>query len=186
MRRQKKNPPIDREKIKQLFKNELITGLKHLYISNDSKGIKLFGEYQIKKTVDEYYVVRKHYWEQDREFTTVRAAMSYCVLHHNRHTETAIKIYKLDSKLASIDLDIAVHTRGYKNTKSPLDRRLIQLTKLQHDLEKKKQIVMRLEGHINTSKETQRAIFEEQKKNRGRKAKNSTVDDKYIYSSTDY
>ena len=183
--RQRKRP-IDKEKITQLFKAELITGLKHLYISNDDRGIKVFGEYRIRNTPDNYYIVSKPHWDEEREFTNAKNAMSYCVLHHNDFTDIAVKVYKLDGKLASVIIDIAIHTKGYQNLKSPLDDRLIQLTKLQFDLERKKQIVMQLTKHINTSKETQRAIFAKQKGRRGRKTTNSTGDDKYIYSSTDY
>jgi transposase len=95
-------------------------------------------------------------------------------------------VYKLDGQLGSINLDIAVHTRGYKTKANDLDLRLIQLTKLQNDLEKKKQIVIRLEGLINTSKEQQRRIFAEHKKNRYKTSRNSADNDKYIISTTDY
>jgi hypothetical protein len=88
--------------------------------------------------------------------------------------------------MASINLDIAVHTRGYKSTAKDLDHRLIQLTKLQDDLGRKKQIVYNLERLINTSKEQQRRIFEEHKKNRFKRTKNSADNDKYIISTTDY
>jgi hypothetical protein len=112
--------------------------------------------------------------------------MAFCVFQHNKQRDNASKVYKLDGQLGSINLDIAVHTRGYKTKANDLDLRLIQLTKLQNDLEKKKQIVIRLEGLINTSKEQQRRIFDEHKKNRHRKTRNSVSDDKYIISTTDY
>jgi len=175
---------IDRDKITQLFKAELLDGLKHSYISNDDSGIKLFGEYSIRSTPDNCYVVSKPHWGEDLEFTNAKNATTYCVLHHNNFSEIAGKVYTLDGKLASINLDIAIHTKGYQNSGNTLDHRLIQLTKLQHDLEKKKQIVIQLTKHINTSKETQRAIFAKQKNKRHLKTRNSTGDDKYKYRLT--
>ena len=76
--------------------------------------------------------------------------------------------------------------RGYQTVKNSIDTRLIQLTKLQNDYERKQLILKELEKHINSSKEEQLKIFENVKKNRFKNNKNSTVDDKYIYSSTDY
>ena len=110
----------------------------------------------------------------------------FVVFQHNRQSDQAAKVYKLDGQLASINLDIAVHTRGYKTKSNDLDKRLIQLTKLQNDLEKKKQIVIALQGLINTSKEQQRRIFEEHRKNRFKRSRNSAEQDKYIISTTDY
>ena len=51
---------------------------------------------------------------------------------------------------------------------------------------KKKQILLEIQKHINTSKNEQTKIFETYKKTRYKNIKNSTPEDKYIYSSTDY
>ena len=158
-----------RDKIKQIFKAEMIKELQNLYISNDKNGIKAFGRFKIRNQKQTgLFTVAESHWDTSPEFITAR------------------NVYKLDGQLASIHLDIAIHTRGYKTKTNDLNHRLIQLTKLQNDLERKKQIVLTLEGLINTSKEQQRRIFEEHKKNRHRKTKNSVYDDKYIISTTDY
>ena len=177
---------VDKEKIVKLFKDELLTGLRHLYISNDKYGIRVFNDYHITKTNDGYYSVSRKQWSETRVFLNVKNAMSYCVLHNTKCSDTARRLYELDCKLSSVNLDVLIHTRGYKNIKNSLDVRLIQLTKLQYDLDRKRGIVTELQKHINTSKEEQRKIFENVKKNRHKKRSKSTTDDKYIYSSTDY
>ena len=177
---------VDKQKILQLFKDELLSGLRNLYINNDKNGIKVFGDFLITKTKDGYYNVSKQQWQETREFLTIKNAMSYCVLLKNNRTDIAKRIYMLDSKLASVNLDVKIHTRGYQTKKNSIDTRLIQLTKLQNDYERKQLILKELEKHINSSKEEQLRIFENVKKNRFKNNKNSTVDDKYIYSSTDY
>jgi hypothetical protein len=183
----KTNVEDARNKIRQLFKGELIKELKNLYISNDRFGIKAFGKYRIRKDQGSHlYTVSCNDWEESYEFINARNAMAYCVFSHNRSTERAKEVYSLDGKMASINLDIAVHTRGYKSTKKDFDHRLIQLTKLQDDLGRKKQIVYNLERLINTSKEQQRRIFEDHKKNRFKKSRNSAEQDKYNISTTDY
>ena len=164
---------VDKQKIVQLMKEELLSGLRHLYINNDKNGIRVFGDFLITKTKDGYYNVSKRQWEETREFLTIKNAMSYCVLLKN-------------NKLASVNLDVKIHTRGYQTVKNSIDTRLIQLTKLQNDYERKQLILKELEKHINSSKEEQLKIFENVKKNRFKNNKNSTADDKYIYSSTDY
>ena len=177
---------VDKQKILQLFKDELLSGLRHLYISNDKDGIKVFGDFLITKTKDGYYNVSKQHWQETREFLTIKNAMSYCVLLKNNRTDIARRVYMLDSKLASVNLDVKIHTRGYQTKKNSIDTRLIQLTKLQNDFERKQLILKELAKHINSSKEEQLRIFESVKKNRFKNNKNYTVDDKYMYSSTDY
>lgn len=185
--KKKTNVEDARNKIKQMFKGELIKELKNLYISNDKFGIKAFGKYRIRKDQStNLYTVSSNDWEQNYEFINARNAMAYCVFSHNSNTERASEVWSLDGKMASINLDIAIHTRGYKSKNKGLDHRLIQLTKLQDDLGRKKQIVYNLERLINTSKEQQRRIFEEHKKNRFKKPRNSTEQDKYNISTTDY
>ena len=185
--KKKTNVNDARDKIKHMFKAEMIKELQHLYISNDNNGIKAFGKFKIRnqKSTGLFTVAESH-WESSPEFLTARNAMAFCVFQHNKQSENASKVYKLDGQLGSINLDIAVHTRGYKTKTNDVDHRLIQLTKLQHDLSRKKQIVQTLEGLINTSKQQQRRIFEEHKKNRYKRSRNSAEQDKYIISTTDY
>ena len=136
MRKKKTNVAEARNKIKQMFQAEMIKELKNLYISNDNNGIKAFGRFRIRNQKDTgLFTVAEEHWDTSPEFMTARNAMAFCVFQHNKHSESAKEVYNLDGKLASINLDIAVHTRGYKSKKNPLDHRLIQLTKLQNDLE---------------------------------------------------
>ena len=114
----KKKTNVDdaRNKIKQMFKGELIKELKNLYISNDRSGIKAFGKYRIRKDQStNLYTVSSSDWEESYEFITARNAMAYCVFSHNCNTERASEVWSLDGKMASINLDIAIHTRGYKS-----------------------------------------------------------------------
>jgi len=185
--KKKTNTIETRNKIKQMFQAEMIKELQHLYISNDNNGIKAFGKFSIRtQKTSGLFTVAEENWDTSPEFITARNAMAFCVFQHNQQNESARAVYNLDGKLASINLDIAIHTRGYKRKANDLDYRLIQLTKLQYDLEKKKQIVLTLERLINTSKEQQRRIFEEHKKNRYKRSRNSAQQDKYIISTTDY
>ena len=141
--KKKTNVAEARNKIKQMFQAEMIKELKNLYISNDNNGIKAFGKYRIRNQKQTgLFTVAEENWESTPEFITARNAMAFVVFQHNRQSDQAAKVYKLDGQLASINLDIAVHTRGYKTKSNDLDKRLIQLTKLQNDLEKKKQIVI--------------------------------------------
>ena len=111
---------VDKQKILQLFKDELLSGLRHLYISNDKDGIKVFGDFLITKTKDGYYNVSKQHWQETREFLTIKNAMSYCVLLKNNRTDIARRVYMLDSKLASVNLDVKIHTRGYQTVKNSI------------------------------------------------------------------
>ena len=52
----------DREKISHLFKQEMLSGLRHHYIKKDSSGISVFGNYHITKTKDGCYRVKQRSW----------------------------------------------------------------------------------------------------------------------------
>ena len=140
----------DREKISHLFKQEMLSGLRHHYIKKDSSGISVFGNYHITKTKDGCYRVKQHSWMENRDFISVKNAMSYCVLHNSQRTDSAVKLYQLDCRLSSINLDIKIHTKGYKTKKNSLDLRLIQLTKLEEDYMKKRQILLEIQKQMST------------------------------------
>jgi len=151
----------EKEKLQQLFKEELIKELRNVYIKYDQKDLILFGEYRVKKTVDNLYEVTMIDTSicSPKVFNTVKTAVSYAVLHKLGDKEQAKKVVFLDQQVNTLDLEIKIHTKIYRNA-TDVDRKGIYLTKLQTDYIKKKQVLESLKTVINTSKYKQRNIFE--------------------------
>ena len=79
----KTNVEDARNKIRQLFKGELIKELKNLYISNDKFGIKAFGKYRIRKDQStNLYTVSSNDWEQNYEFINANEFKKPTIQHN--------------------------------------------------------------------------------------------------------
>ena len=116
--KKKTNVEDARNKIKQMFKGELIKELKNLYISNDKFGIKAFGKYRIRKDQStNLYTVSSNDWEQNYEFINVdiskqvqssdfggeltSAQLKYCandVIYLHKIHDELIKILKREKR----------------------------------------------------------------------------------------
>jgi hypothetical protein len=151
----------DREKLKQLLKDELIKELRHVYIKYDNKDLILFNDYCVKKNSDGRYEVTKKFLVEDhvQVFNHVKTAVSYVVLHKHGKGKDAKKIVLLDTCLDTLDLEIKIHTNIYRNAKD-VEQKGIYLTKLQTDYIKKKQVLHELNLIINSSKQHQRNLFQ--------------------------
>lgn len=157
----------DRDKLKQLLKEELIKELQHIYIKYDNKDLVLFGDYRIRKNKDDRYEVVKTFFDRYHieVFNNVKNAVTYSVLHKNGKREDAKKLVYLDSCLDTIDLEIKIHTNIYHKA-TDMSKRGIYLTKLQTDYIKKKQVLEEIKTIINSSKQQQRNIFQNYVKSR--------------------
>lgn len=161
------------EKLQQLFKEELIKELRNVYIKYDKRTLVLFGDYRVEKTPDDLFQVSvadsKDFPIQS--FNSVRTAVSYVVLHKNGDRDLAQKVVFLDKQIDTLDLEIKIHTKIYRNADT-FDRKGIYLTKLQTDYLRKKQVLEELKTVINKSKHKQRNIFDRYIKERKQKHQN--------------
>jgi len=164
-----------KEKLKSLLKDELIKGLRNIYIRHQNKDLLLFDKYRIRKTPEGYFRV---HWslEDDQDinlFNTVKTAVSFVVLHNQGLRDQAKKLAMLDAKLDTVNLEIKIHDRMSKNGKDT-DTKWIHLTKLQTDYLRKKQLIEDMNYYINKSKSYQRDMYESFLKAKRKDAKNTT------------
>jgi hypothetical protein len=163
-----------KEKLKSLLKDELIKGLRNVYIRHHNKDLLLFDKYRIRKTPDGYFRV---HWSSDDDqninlFNNVKTAVSYVVLHNQGLGDQAKKLAMLDAKLDTVNLEIKIHDRMSRTGKDT-DTKMISLTKLQTDYLRKKQLIEDMDYYINKSKSHQRSMYEAFLKARKKDAKNT-------------
>ena len=163
-----------KEKLKALLKDELIKGLRNVYIRHHNKDLVMFDRYRIRKTPEGYFRV---HWHLDNDedihlFNNVKTAVSYVVLHNQGLRDQAHKLAMIDAKLDTVNLEIKIHDKMSKTSKD-IDTKWIYLTKLQTDYLRKKQLIEDLGDYINKSKSHQRAMYESFLKNKSKEQKNS-------------
>jgi hypothetical protein len=138
--------------------NELSTEIQEVVFSRDTQGkYYLFGKYVIVQTPNLYkvYCLVKR---TKLDFSSLKNATTWCVLSNSGNRTGATRVYNLDLKLSSIDVDIAVHKNKIKKAKTNFAG-LISATKLQEDIYKRRTVVSELSYYIEQSKKIQNSKF---------------------------
>lgn len=136
-------------KMHKFFDDELKSELKDVMITRDKSGVlTVYGEYTIVPANNGYIkVIGK---SLSLEFTFVKNALAYVTLHHAGKMSQADRVYQLDLRLCSINVDLAVHRNILKKRSDP-DSKLLYMIKVQEDTAKKRKIVEEIKSHINSS-----------------------------------
>lgn len=149
---------MNAEKLKDLVKTGLASGLEELLLTTDNTGkYYLFGKYVIlnHKNIFKVYCLKTGC---KLEFSSLKNATAYCILENAGKYKDARRIEQLDLKLSSINIDIAVHKNIIKRARSNFTS-MVSLTKLQQDNYKRKIIITELTCHIDNSKRIQENNF---------------------------
>lgn len=146
------------KKLANFIESELNSDLKEVLVTQDSTGTYyLFNKYVIINNAT-YFKVYCLSTGNRLEFSTLKAATAWCILHNaGRYSEASI-LQKLDLKLTSIAVDIAVHKNIIKKSKSTFTTS-ISAIKLQEDTFKRRMILSELNTYINSSKRIQDKNF---------------------------
>lgn len=146
------------KKLANFIESELNSDLKEVLVTQDSTGTYyLFNKYVIINNAT-YFKVYCLSTGNRLEFSTLKAATAWCILHNaGRYSEASI-LQKLDLKLTSIAVDIAVHKNIIKKSKSTFTTS-ISTIKLQEDTFKRRMILSELNTYINSSKRIQDKNF---------------------------
>lgn len=136
-------------KIHKFFEEELKSEIKNVMITRDHLGtITVFGEYSIVPGKNGYVKVLGK--NVSLEFTFMKNALAFVTLFHAGKTNEANRVYQLDLKLCSINVDLAVHRNILKKRNDP-DSKLLYMIKVQEDTAKRRKIVQEIQSHINSS-----------------------------------
>ena len=136
-------------KMHKFFDEELRSELKDVMITRDKLGaLTVYGEYTIVPTHSGYTkVIGK---SLALEFTFLKNALAYVTLLHAGKMNEADRVYQLDLRLCSINVDLAIHRNILKKRSDP-ESKLLYMIKVQEDTAKKRKIVEEIKSHINSS-----------------------------------
>lgn len=145
-------------KLEKFFDRQLNSDLKDVIITRDKTGVyDLYGKYMIEQDAFGFFAVRSTATSLRSSFSSLKTAMCWCVLHNEGMHNQASRIKELDSKIVSIQFDLAVHKKLFKNARP--DNKLIFQIKIQEDTYKRKQALKELDSYINSSKSIQTRKF---------------------------
>lgn len=145
------------QRLARFFDKQLTSDLKSLVITYDKSGVyEVFGKYIIKQDAKGLFSVTSTL-NNKFSFSSLKNAMCWCTLHNAGLIHQANRLQNLDMKISSIELDLAIHKKLYKNSNP--HNKLIYLIKLQEDSHKRKMILKEIETYINSSKSIQNKKF---------------------------
>lgn len=145
-------------KLAKFIEEKLQSDVRDVMVNDHGGGhYELFGKYYIKLLNNRNYRVLTVNDNAFYEFTSLKNATSWCTLHNQRMFRQADRVYNLDLRICSIQLDIAVQKNIVRNKSS--EDRLTTLIKLQEANYKKKLLTQELNSYINNSKSIQANKF---------------------------
>jgi hypothetical protein len=147
------------KQLEKLMKTDFVGKLEDVIIfQNPDNSYELFNTYHINKNDNNEYVIKMHTTFTSHNFNILKHAVAWCTFDKRNMLYQANRILKLDNLLAGLEVDISIHNKIFKNSKSSEDR-LIVLAKLNEDKLKKRQITEELNVYINDSKKWQTKRF---------------------------
>jgi hypothetical protein len=137
-------------------------------------GVVIYNKYVLRKTVNGVELYVRAGVQPIISFSCAKHALIWAILDHNNKIMEAKRVRELDTQYAGVTVDVAIHTKLRSSGNS--EKYLINSSKLQHDLDKQKQIVAHLDKYTivaqgcqnkqGTYHETQRNDSQSQTKRR--------------------
>jgi hypothetical protein len=147
------------ERLEKMIPTREMASLQDLVIYQDTDGsYQLFNKYAIRKTTVAYEVTiltsdKKLY------FNTLKNATAWCIFDKRDKFYETRRIEELDGKIGSLDVDIQIQQKLYRNAKTE-DDLLINVAKLSESRLRKKIMIEELDGYTRDSKNWQERRFE--------------------------
>ena len=151
-------------KLAQFFDNQLKSDVKNVIITcDDRSGVyELFGKYVINQDSLGFKVRGVTTGSALYSFSTLKNAGTWCTLQNEGRISDAGRLYYLDSKICSIEFDIAVHKQMLESASA--QNRLIYRIKLQEDAYRRRVVLKEINSYINSSKRLQDVRFSKKPK----------------------
>lgn len=126
-------------------------------LQNENGDYELFGQYTVSKEGTGYAITRLND-DTPLIFGSLQNAVTWATLDKQVKVYDSNRVYDLDHKLSSLEIEAEIHFKRYKNSKDG-DTKLLYLTKLQEDRIKKKQVAHELQSYVNTIRAWQMKKF---------------------------
>jgi hypothetical protein len=148
------------DKLQKMIPNAEMNSLRDLIIYQEADGsYQLFNRYVINKKSAAEYAVTTEFSDDTHMFNTLKNATAWCIFDKRDKFYEARRILELDNKLGGLDVDIMIHQKLFKKSKTDEDQ-LIFIAKLNEDRIKKQMIVDELDSYVSESKSWQERRFE--------------------------
>lgn len=162
---------ISEKEVERMFRQEFRDLLPNVIYQNDDGVYEVFGRYRI---VPEKHGFRVYCSATDiGQFSTTRSALSWCIADKNQAYNLARELKELDSKLHSLNNDIAVRTAIAERSRR-WEFKDSLATKLETKIIRRKQVENRLAKCINWAKYSQQRGFNNETQRIGRGQPNKT------------
>jgi hypothetical protein len=133
---------------------------ENLVLQNENGDYELFGQYLVSKDVAGYAITRLND-DTALIFGSLQNAVTWATLDKQVRVYDSNRVYDLDHKLSSLDVESEIHFKRYKNSKDG-DTKLLYLSKLQEDRLKKKQVSQELQSYVNSIRAWQMKKFKKE------------------------
>ena len=110
----------------------------------------MYGKYVIKRIEKDSFNIESNN-EIIANFCNIKNAVTWCMFDKTNRLHTANRVQSLDKSLISINVDMAIHEKMYKNAKDS-ESKLMYLAKLTEDKYKQKTVINELSGYIQQTK----------------------------------
>jgi hypothetical protein len=147
------------ERLEKMIPTREMAALQDLVIYQDTDGsYQLFNKYAIRKTPVAYEVTILTS-DKKLSFNSLKNATAWCIFDKRDKFYETRRIEELDGKIGSLDVDIQIQQKLYRNAKTE-DDLLINVAKLSESRLRKKIMIEELEGYTTDSKHWQERRFE--------------------------
>jgi hypothetical protein len=138
-------------KLAKFFDKELSSNIRDVLVTKYQSGeYGLYGKYLVKPTTTGWYKVTVLKNHDVHEFTSLKNAVTWCTLDNASMVSQAARLYRLDLKLSSLQVDMLVHNRKYRSADNP-NAKVIYATKIQEDVFQKREVVNEINSFIHRS-----------------------------------
>ena len=138
---------------RELVKNEDVAIFK-----NPNGTYDLFNRFIIAEAQTGNFTVWIKTETDKKEFSSLKNAVSWCILINRQKPDKAKRVEQLDEMLGGVEVAISLHKHMIKRSKKMEDT-LIYLAKLSEEQAKKTYMVKELLSHVNSSKYLQTQRF---------------------------
>jgi hypothetical protein len=138
-------------KLVKFFDRELPHCADELIVPLEKNTYLLFNKYRVIQEQDKVVAYDMNY-KESVDFSSLKVAVSYCTLMHNKKYNQAKRLKTIDLKLISLTFDASIHKQRLKQSIDE-DSKILYTTKIQEDFYQKRLLRDEMDYFINSSKD---------------------------------
>ena len=146
-------------KVTSFLSRELIKNMGDVAIFKNKNGsYELFNRYIIADDGNETYSINRINGSDKKVISSLKNAVSWCILTNRHKYDKAGRISHLDGMLGGVELSINIHKSLLKSSKN-LESKMIYLAKLGEEQAKRRNMLQEITACVNESRYLQTQRF---------------------------